>query len=212
VASAAQSLAPFGNCIGVPADVNTAEGRAHLIDAVGSGSGKLDILVNNAGAAWGAPFEAYPESGYDKVMDTNVKAPFFLTQACLPLLTASGTAEDPARVINVGSIDGLRVPMAEQMNFAYGPSKAAIHHMTRVLALRLAAKHITVNAIAPGPFPSKMMESTLAQYQSQIETSCPLGRIGRPEDMAGIAIYLASRAAAYVTGTVTAVDGGIAIS
>ncbi len=205
----ARALSVHGHCVAIPGDMNIADDRQRLIDAGGAAEGRRDVLVNNAGAAWGAAFDTFPEAGYDKVMDTNVKAPFFLTQAALPLLAAAGSAGNPARVINVGSIDGIQVPMAEQQNFAYGPSKAAIHHLTRVLAIRLAEQHITVNAIAPGPFPSRMMESTLNEHQATIEGNCPLGRIGRTEDMAGLAVYLASPAATYLTGNVITVDGGI---
>jgi NAD(P)-dependent dehydrogenase (short-subunit alcohol dehydrogenase family) len=166
------------------------------------------VLVNNAGANWGAPLAEFPDSAWDKVLALNLKAPFHLIRACLPLLQEAATPGDPApRVINVGSIDGIQVPLLE--TYAYSASKAAVHHLTRVLARRLAPR-VTVNAIAPGPFESKMMAETLERFREGIVASCPLGRIGEPEDMAGVAIYLASRAGAYVTGAVIPVDGGIA--
>jgi NAD(P)-dependent dehydrogenase (short-subunit alcohol dehydrogenase family) len=165
--------------------------------------------VNNAGANWGAPLEEYPDAAWDKVLALNVKAVFQLTRACLPQLEAAASAADPARVINTGSIDGLHVPLLE--TYAYSASKAAVHHLTRVLAMKLAPKHITVNAIAPGPFESKMMAETLQRFGDAIKAGCPLGRIGEPEDMAGVAIYLASRAGSYLTGTVIPVDGGITV-
>jgi NAD(P)-dependent dehydrogenase (short-subunit alcohol dehydrogenase family) len=165
------------------------------------------VLVNNAGATWGAPIETFPASAWDKVLDLNLKSPFFLTRAFLPLLEGAGTADDPARVINIGSIDGLRVsPMA---TYSYSASKAGLHHLTRVLARELGPRHITVNAVAPGPFESKMMAATLAAAGDAIAAAAPLRRIGRPDDMAGVAVYLASRAGAYVTGAVIPVDGGI---
>ena len=145
--------------------------------------------------------------GWDKVLALNVKAIFHLTRACLPMLRAAATPADPARVINIGSIDGLRVPVLE--TYAYSASKAAVHHMTRVLAHKLARQHITVNAVAPGPFESKMMAETLRRAGDGFAKTIPLGRIGRPDDMAGIAIFLSSRAGAYLTGTVIPVDGGI---
>jgi NAD(P)-dependent dehydrogenase (short-subunit alcohol dehydrogenase family) len=150
----------------------------------------------------------FGESGWDKVMSTNLKSVFFLTRELLPGLRAAGTAEDPARVINIGSIDGLHVPGLE--TYAYSSSKAAVHHLTRTLARRLAGEHINVNAVAPGPFESKMMADTLKHFGDAIRRAVPRGRIGEPEDMAGVAIYLASRASAYVTGTVIPVDGGLA--
>jgi NAD(P)-dependent dehydrogenase (short-subunit alcohol dehydrogenase family) len=165
------------------------------------------VLVNNAGANWGAPLADYPEAGWDKVMALNVKAVFNLTRFLLPPLHAAARPGDPARVINVGSIDGLQVPALE--TYAYSASKAAVHHLTRVLARKLAPK-ITVNAIAPGPFESKMMAETLQRFGDVIRSGCPMGRIGEPDDMAGAAIYLAAKAGAYVTGTVLPVDGGIA--
>jgi NAD(P)-dependent dehydrogenase (short-subunit alcohol dehydrogenase family) len=163
--------------------------------------------VNNAGTAWGAPLGEYPESGFRKVMALNTEAVFFLTQALLPLLGAAATAADPARVINIGSIDGIRVP--ELDTFAYSASKAAVHHMTRVLAVKLGPKHITVNAVAPGPFESKMTAWVLENRREDLVGVCPLGRIGVGSDMAGIAVFLASRAASYITGAVIPVDGGI---
>ena len=205
--AAAAELSQIGDCISIPTDLTTNEGRALLVSELSEREGKLDILVNNAGASWGAPLDEYPEDGWDKVMNINVKAPFMLTRDLTPLLAEAGTAEAPARVINVGSIDALTVPTVD--NFAYGPSKAAVHHMTRVLAVALAPRHITVNAIAPGPFESKMTEWMLENFQSQIEASAPMRRIGRPEDMAGVALYLASPASTYVTGVVIPVDGGI---
>ena len=155
-----------------------------------------------------ANLEEFPATAWDKVTDLNLKAPFFLTRAFLPLLEAAGTADDPARVINIGSIDGLRVPSFP--TYAYSASKAGLHHLTRVLARELGPRWITVNAVAPGPFESKMMAATLKTFGDAIADGAPLKRIGRPDDMAGVAIYLASRAGAYVTGAVIPVDGGLA--
>ncbi len=205
--AAAKRLSEHGTCISVPADLSTTAGIRELVDELVSRETQLDILVNNAGATWGAAVDEFPESGWDKVMSINVRSPFFLTQALLPLLDKSATAEDPARVIMVGSIDGLNVNRLP--TFSYGPSKAAVHHLARTLASHLAARNITVNAIAPGPFPSKMMAGTLEKMGEQIRQGVPLRRIGRSEDMAGIAIYLAAKAGSYVTGTVIPVDGGI---
>ena len=203
----AARLSEQGTCISVPADLSTADGIVALVEGIKSREERLDILVNNAGATWGAPIEEFPESGWDKVMDINVKSPFFLTQALLPLLEESGKNEDPARIIMVGSIDGLNVNRLP--TFSYGPSKAAVHHLTRTLASHLATRNITVNAIAPGPFPSKMMAHTLNEFGEQIRQGVPLKRIGNPTDMAGAAIFLSSAASSYVTGVVIPVDGGI---
>ncbi len=205
----AQELSAEGTCISIPADVSTTEGRAHLIGELSERESSLHILVNNAGAAWGAPLAEYPEEGFDKVMDLNVKSMFFLTRDLLSLLEKAASPADPARVINIGSIDGLSVPFIE--SYAYSASKAAVHHMTRVLAVKLGERGITVNAVAPGPFESKMTEWLLDNFQKQIEAQCPLKRIGSPADMAGVAIFLASRAAAYLSGVVIPVDGGICI-
>lgn len=202
VSRAAEEL----DCAGVVADLSTAEGVAALAGALPD---RIDVLVNNAGASWGAPLEEFPESAFDKLWDINVKGVFYLTTALLPRLRAGATPDDPARVITVGSVDGLRVPSVE--NYPYSATKAGAHMLTRHLARRLAADHITVNAIAPGPFESKMMAFALDDPATRtlVAESVPLGRIGRPEDMAGIAIFLASRAGAYLTGTIIPVDGGL---
>lgn len=205
---AAASLSRIGACFPLPADLATQDGTRALAAALAGREPALHVLVNNAGATWGAPLAEYPESGWDKVMNLNVKSVFDLTRFLLPQLEKAARPDDPARVINVGSIDGLKVPALE--TYAYAASKAAVHHLTRVLARRLAAEHVTVNAIAPGPFESKMMAATLKTFGDAIRAGCPLGRIGAPADMAGVAIYLASRAGAYVTGAVIPVDGGIA--
>jgi NAD(P)-dependent dehydrogenase (short-subunit alcohol dehydrogenase family) len=202
----AAELSKSGECIAIQADVSTEEGCEGLAAEIASREEKLDILVNNAGANWGAPFEEFPESGFDRCFDLNVKGVFFLTRALLPLLEKSATADDPARVINIGSIDGIRAPFLE--TYGYSTSKAAVMHLTRVLSRKFAPKNITVNAVAPGPFESKMMHETLQRFGDAIRGQVPLGRIGRPEDMAGVTIYLASRAGAYVTGAVIPVDGG----
>jgi NAD(P)-dependent dehydrogenase (short-subunit alcohol dehydrogenase family) len=203
----AAELSQHGTCVAIPADLSLEAGARGLAEAVASRESALHILVNNAGANWGAPLAEYPDAAWDKVLAVNVKGVFHLTRALLPLLEKGVRPGDPARVINVGSIDGLRVPLLE--TYAYSASKAAVHHLTRVLAQQLAPRRITVNAVAPGPFESKMMAETLARFRDAIVASCPLGRIGEPEDMAGVAIYLASRAGAYLTGAVIPVDGGI---
>ncbi len=204
----ATELSKEGTCIPLPADLSTEAGANGLAKALGEHEQSLDILVNNAGANWGAPLAEYPDSAWDKVLALNVKGIFHLTRALVPMLERAAKDGDPARVINTASIDGIRVPVLE--TYAYSASKAAVIHMTRALAMRLAPK-ITVNAVAPGPFESKMMAVTLEQFKDSIIASCPLGRIGEPEDMAGVAIYLASRAGAYVTGQVIPVDGGITV-
>lgn len=202
----AEELSATGTCIAFPADLSTSEGRASFVNRIKAELDDLDILVNNAGAAWGAPFAEYPEEGYDKVMNINVKAIFMLTRDLLPLLTKNASPANPSRVINIGSIDGLRVSTTD--NFAYGASKAAVHFLTKNLAVRLAPQGLTVNAIAPGPFESKMMDFMLEKYRDRIEAENPLGRIGSPEDMAGLALYLASPATRYLTGQIIALDGG----
>ena len=203
----AERLAALGECISLPADLSSGDGIKALTHELGEREQKLDILVNNAGATWGEPIETFSDSAWDKVMDINVKSPFFLTQALLPLLEAAASHEDPARVIMVGSIDGLNVNRLP--TFSYGPSKAAVHHLARTLASHLADRHITANAIAPGLFPSKMTAGIIETMGDKIIAGTPLKRAGSAEDMAGIAIYLASRAGSFVTGTVIPVDGGI---
>jgi NAD(P)-dependent dehydrogenase (short-subunit alcohol dehydrogenase family) len=204
----AAELSQQGSCIALPADLSTEAEAIRLAGELTVREPELHVLVNNAGANWGAPLEEYPDSAWDKVLALNVKSVFHLTRTLVPALAKAASDADPARVINVGSIDGIHVPLLD--TFAYSSSKAAVHHLTRVLARKLAPQRITVNAIAPGPFESKMMAATLDRFRDSIVASCPLGRIGEPEDMAGIAIYLASRAGAYVTGAVIPVDGGIA--
>ncbi len=202
----AAELSEHGSCTALPADLSTEAAARDLAAALAEREPALHVLVNNAGANWGAPLDDYPDSAWDKVLALNVKSLFHLTRACLPLLEKASAPGDPARVINIGSIDGLRAPAME--TYAYSTSKAAVHHLTRHLATRLAPK-VTVNAVAPGPFESKMMAETLDRFGDAIVASCPMGRIGVPEDMAGVAIYLASQAGAYVTGVVIPVDGGI---
>jgi NAD(P)-dependent dehydrogenase (short-subunit alcohol dehydrogenase family) len=203
----AAELSKVGECHAVAADLSSEAECRRLAEAIATRESTLHVLVNNAGATWGAPLEQFDEAAWERALALNVKGVFHLTKFLLPLLEEAGTADDPARVINVGSIDGIRVPLME--NYSYSASKAAVHMLTRHLAKRLAPE-ITVNAIAPGPFESKMMAATLEAFGEQIAAGTPLKRIGRPDDMAGAAIYLASRAGAYLTGAVIPVDGGIA--
>ncbi|HUZ50927.1 MAG TPA: SDR family oxidoreductase [Streptosporangiaceae bacterium] len=207
-AEAERELGQYGQVTAVQADLSTEAECRRLAREVGGKESAVHVLVNNAGATWGAPLEEFPAAAWDKVLDLNLKSPFFLTRAFLPLLEAGGTHDDPARVINIGSIDGLHV--ASLPTYSYSASKAGLHHLTRVLARELGPRHITVNAVAPGPFESKMMAATLRSFGDAIADAAPLRRIGRPDDMAGVAVYLSSRAGAYVTGTVIPVDGGIA--
>ncbi len=203
-----------GECISLPADLSNLEGIESLVGQLSDTS--LDILVNNAGASWGEPIDEYSEKGWDKVMDTNVKGVFFLTQKLLPLLRNSGSAEDPSRVINIGSIDGIKTGLFDA--FSYGPSKAALHHLTRVLAASLVKENIIVNAIAPGPFPTWMLSTgvggggDLDIDWAAVGDSNPRGRVGTPEDIAGLAIFLCSRAGAYTVGETITCDGGAVAS
>ncbi len=209
VQGAAEELAALGDCHAIPGDVATPEGVAELATATRERFPELDILVNNAGVTWGAPLDEFPPVGWEKVLHTNVQGVFDLTAALLPQLRGAASAEEPARVINIGSIDGLRTPSFE--NYSYSASKAAVHMLTRHLAKRLASEHITVNAIAPGPFESKMTAFMFetSETRETVEQMVPLGRIGRPDDVAGLTLLLCSRAGAYLTGTVIPLDGGI---
>jgi NAD(P)-dependent dehydrogenase (short-subunit alcohol dehydrogenase family) len=207
VAEVVAELSAQGTCVGIPADLSQESECRRLADEMAGRVDQLDILVNNAGATWGAPMVDYDEAAFERVLALNVKGVFHLTKFLVPLLQNAGTVDAPARVINIGSIDGIGVPTLE--TYAYSASKAAVHQLTRHLAKRLAPT-ITVNAIAPGPFESKMMAATLEAFGEQIAASAPLRRIGRPDDMAGAAIYLSSRAGAYLTGAIIPVDGGIA--
>lgn len=207
--AAAEQLRQDGQCEAIPADVSSPEGARALGEAVRSRADTLGILVNNAGATWGAPLEEFPGSGWDRALHTNLEGVFHLTVSLLPALRAAASESDPARVVNIGSVDGIRVPVME--SYSYSASKAAVHMLTRHLAKRLAPEHITVNAIAPGPFESKMMAFMLRDEESRqaVEAMVPLGRIGRPDDAAGLTIFLCSRAGSYLTGAVIPLDGGI---
>lgn len=201
----AKELSAFGHCVSLPADVSTLEGAQALVDAYAKHEGSLDILVNNAGAAWGAPYDEFPESGWDKVVDLNLKTPFFLTKALTPMLRKAAT-DHLAKVINIASIDGISVNPQE--TYSYAASKAGLIQLTRRMALRLAQDRIVVSAIAPGAFASSMNKDA-RDHGDEVKARIPAGRIGEPEDMAGAAIYLASRAGDYVMGSTLIVDGGV---
>ncbi|HYD74895.1 SDR family oxidoreductase [Ramlibacter sp.] len=202
---AAAELSSLGPCISLPADVSTVDAARALAAEIARREPALDILVNNAGAAWGEAFETFPESGWDKVVDLNLKAPFFLTQALHPLLKAGAQAR-PAKVINIASIDGISVNPWE--TYSYAASKAGLIHLTRRMALRLAQDNIVVSGIAPGAFASEMNKQA-RDHGDEVARRVPAGRVGTLEDMAGAAIYLASRAGDYVLGETLVVDGGV---
>ena len=209
----AAELSSLGPCHAISTDITNSEGRKLLVHKLQTREDSLDILVNNAGTNWGAAFLDYPENGFQKVLNLNLTALFFLTKEISPLLERAGRPDDPSRVINIGSMDGLHVPtILPTPAFAYSASKAAVHHLTKTLAVELASRQITVNAVAPGFFESKMTEQTLQEHRSAIEQACPLQRIGKAEEMAGVTIYLASRAGAYTNGAIIPVDGGTSIS
>lgn len=217
-ATAARLAADYsGECISIPADMASLEGIEGFVSMLRELETHVDVLVNNAGVAWGAPLDEFPEMGWDKVMDTNVKGVFFLTQKLLPLLQSNAAHDAPAHVINVGSIDGIKTPIFD--NFSYGPSKAAVHHLTRVLAAHLIKRHIIVNGIAPGPFPTYMLSAGVGGGGDTENTdwdalgqSNPRGRVGTPQDIAGLAIFLSSRASGFTVGDVITCDGGSVVS
>jgi NAD(P)-dependent dehydrogenase (short-subunit alcohol dehydrogenase family) len=204
----ADELSRFGECVSVPADLSEMSEIDRLAREIEAREGALHILVNNAGASWGAEFDSFPEAGWDKVMDLNVKSVFFLTQRLVKLLEAGAKDDDFARVINIGSIDGLHVSGLE--TYSYAASKAGVNHLTRMMAKFLAARRIAVNGIAPGYFPSKMTAGIPKDFSAAARDATPMKRYGRPEDMAGIALYLASKASNFTCGAVIPVDGGYA--
>jgi 2-deoxy-D-gluconate 3-dehydrogenase len=202
-----------GECISLPANVAEIDGIEGLVAEITKREKYLDILINNAGVSWGAPIDDFPEVGWDKVMDTNVKGVFFLTQKLLPLMTARSTTDDPSRVVNIGSIDGIGTPSFE--TYSYGPSKAAVHALTKVLAVKLRSRNIIVNAIAPGPFPTWMLSTGVGTGGDVEGTDWdtvgamnPSKRVGTPEDIGGLALFLCSRAGAFTVGEVITCDGG----
>ncbi|MFN8050147.1 MAG: SDR family oxidoreductase [Acidimicrobiales bacterium] len=206
-----------GTCVSIPANLAELDGIDALAAELGKRETQLDVLVNNAGVSWGASIDEFPELGWDKVFDTNVKGVFFVTQRLLPLLEAGATAEDPSRVINIGSIDGIKSPAFDTVS--YGPSKAAVHALTSQLASKLVRRNILVNAIAPGPFPTWMLSTGVGTGGDvdgtdweAIGRTMPRGRVGTPEDIAGLAIFLSSRAGAFTVGEVITCDGGIVVS
>ena len=201
----AQELSKHGECISIPADLSKMSEIERFAGEIEKREKKIDILVNNAGATWGETFDKFPEEGWDKVIDLNLKSIFFLTQRLVKRLEAAATAEDFARVINIGSIDGMHVSGIE--TYSYAASKAGVIHMTKMMAKFLAPRKIAVNAIAPGFFPSKM---TAAIPVDAVANATPFKRAGRPEDMAGVALYLSSKASGFVCGAVIPVDGGYA--
>jgi NAD(P)-dependent dehydrogenase (short-subunit alcohol dehydrogenase family) len=207
--TARELSAAGGTCIAVPQDISTVEGCRQLADTLLKLEPKLDILVNNAGSAWGAPFDDFPESGWDKVMNINLKSPFFLLQALKPGLAAAASKDRPAKVINIASVDGMRLNREE--TYSYHASKSSLIYLTRRLAARLIKDQIVVSCIAPGPFASDM--NTFARdNEAFVAERMPAKRIGTPEDMAAAAIYLASRAGDYVVGATIPVDGGFALA
>ena len=206
-----------GECVSLPADMSTLDGINDFVARFSAKQDHVDVLINNAGVAWGEPLENFPENGWDKVMNTNVKGPFFLVQKLLPMLEKAATFDEPARIINVGSIDGIKTPVFE--NFSYGPSKAAIHHLTRVLAAHLIKRNIIVNGIAPGPFPTYMLSTGVGGGGNVDDTDWdavgrgnPRGRVDKAEDIAGLAIFLASKASGFTVGDIITCDGGVVVS
>lgn len=207
----AKALSAFGECRALPADLSSEEGCVNLVEAISSKEDKLHILVNNAGVTWGAPLEEYPDEAWDRIFRLNVKSAFTMTKKLLPLLSAAGTFQDPARVINTTSVAGKLT--SSMQAYAYGPSKAALNHLTQILANELAERHINVNAIAPGVFPSRMTKFIMKhdELAKQQAASVPLGRLGEPRDMEGLAVFLCAPASSYITGNIISLDGGTSV-
>ncbi|WP_066910244.1 SDR family NAD(P)-dependent oxidoreductase [Millisia brevis] len=206
--AAAGEMSTLGEVFAVPADLGTEAGIATLVDAISERHIRVDALINNAGANWGAPLDTFPAAAWQRVLSVNVTGVFLLTQALLPLLRSAATENDPARVINIGSIDGLRAPTPGINNFSYSASKAAVHMLTQQLSGELAPE-ILVNAIAPGLFPTKMTASIMAFGEEAVAKQIPLRRAGRPADISGVVEFLLGPGSTYITGAVIPVDGGI---
>jgi NAD(P)-dependent dehydrogenase (short-subunit alcohol dehydrogenase family) len=207
--AAAEEMSALGSCVSLPCDLSTVDGCRSLSERLTALEPKLDILVNNAGAAWGAEFDAFPESGWDKVLNINLKSPFFLTQALHEALKAAASAERPAKVVNIASIDGMR--LNPQETYSYHASKSGLIYLTRRMAARLIQDHIVMSCIAPGAFASDMNRDARDRGEA-VATRIPMRRIGEPRDMAAAAVYLASRAGDYVVGATLPVDGGVALA
>lgn len=202
----ATELGGRDHAVAIPADLSSMDEVRRLAGEIKEQTTRLDIVVNNAGATWGEPLETFSEQGWDKVVDLNVKSLFFLTRELAPILASAGTGDDPSRVINIASVDGIHVPDFEA--YSYSASKAAVIHLTRSLAKRLVAEHVNVNAIAPGLFPSKMTQFIFENLADEVIGRIPMRRAGEPGDIAGTAIFLSARASNYITGQTIVVDGG----
>lgn len=210
---AATELSQFGTCHAIASDVADTNDRHQLLNALRQREGELNILINNAGTSWGGSYEDYPDEAFAKVLRLNVSALFAMTRDLTPLLHAGASHAQPSRVVNIGSIDGLHVPTVHRTGtYAYTASKAAVHHLTKHLAQQLGPKNITVNAIAPGFFPSKMTASIFEKHSDDLAANSLLGRVGMPSDIAGSVIYLCSLAGAYTHGVILPVDGGTLVN
>lgn len=206
LAAAVERIGRIGDVRGIPADLSAEESIRTFVDELGAATAQLDVLVNNAGATWGAPFAEFPAAAWDRVMNLNVRSIFLLTQALAPLLARSARDEDWSRVINLSSVGAHHT--GDDPSIAYGPSKAAVEQLTRVMTRWLARERITANCIAPGWFPSRMNAPLDPGYRDRWLRDTPAGRLGTAEDIGGLAIFLASRAGAFVNGQTIACDGG----